>query len=243
MSASRCVAVLLCFSLLTSASWCFSSPRTSHFPFAPFRKKQSVPMAVQIDPDGDVLVNCSGAVTFLVSKKALALASSVLSWMLKAPVEGGLAIKDETSKYAVVSLPHQDPEAFRIFCEAVHHKSTSLSHIPTPGCLRGVAYLVDEYNCGKAMLYPAHVWLTQTVKGRSHEQLWDLLHLAYVANLREHFYDISRELLWTGKGRIRCWQYASEDLRIFSEAILGLFSRDPTISFSRFTNSLAYRWF
>ena len=189
-------------------------------------------MAVQIDPDGDVLVNCSGAVTFLVSQKALSLASSILSWMLKPPIEGGLAIKDESSKYPVLSLPHQDPEAFRIFCEVVHHKSTSLSDIPMPGCLRGVAYLADEFNSGKAILYPARVWLSLTLKGESHEQLWDLLHLAYVANLREHFYDISRELLWTGKGRFWCWEYASEDLRIFSEAMLGLFSRDPTISSS-----------
>lgn len=187
-------------------------------------------MAVQIDPDGDVLVNCSGDVTFLVSKKALSLASPVLTWMLKPPIEGGLAIKDETSKHGVLSLLYQDPEPFRIFCEVVHHKSTSLSNIPTPGCLRGVAYLADEFNCGKAILYPARVRLSQTLKGKSQEQLWDLLHLAYVANLRSHFYDISRELLWTGKGRIRCWEYASEDLRIFSEAILGLFGCDPTIS-------------
>ncbi|BCS17294.1 uncharacterized protein APUU_10122S [Aspergillus puulaauensis] len=183
-------------------------------------------MAVQIDPDGDVLVSCSGTVTFLVSKKALSLASPVLTWMVKAPVEGGLAIKDESSKHAIVSLPHQDPEAFRIFGEVAHHKSTDLSDIPTPRCLRTVAYLIEEYNCGKAMRYSARVWLSHTLRGKSREQLWDLLHLAYVVNLRHQFYDISRKILWTVKGRFRCWEYPSEDLGVFSDAMLGLFSHN-----------------
>ncbi|OJJ05229.1 hypothetical protein ASPVEDRAFT_837099 [Aspergillus versicolor CBS 583.65] len=197
-------------------------------------------MAVQIDPDGDILVNCSGTVTFLVSKKALSLASPVLTWMVKPPVEGGLAIKNDTSTYPIVSLPHQDPEAFRVFGEVVHHKSTGLSDTPTPRCLRHIAYFIDEYNCTKAMAYSARVWLSQTLRGKTREELWDLLRLAYVVNLGAQFYDISRELLWISSGRFGCWEHASQDLEVVFDNLLGFLNPNYTSGTFEFANHLSH---
>lgn len=193
-------------------------------------------MAVQIDSDGDILVNFSGTVTFLVSEKVLSLASPVLTWMVKPPVEGGLTIKDDTSTYPIVSLPHQDPEAFRVFGEVVHHKSTGLYDTPTPRCLRHIAYFIDEYNCAKPMAYSAGVWLSQTLRGRTREELWDLLQLAYVVNLGAQFYDISRELLWISPGRFGGWEYASQDLGLVFDNLLGFFNPNHTGWTIEFTN-------
>ncbi|KAL4916160.1 hypothetical protein BDW62DRAFT_203001 [Aspergillus aurantiobrunneus] len=147
-----------------------------------------------INPEGYVLATCSGTVSFLVSRKALSLASPILREMLKPQTSGGLAVKSEDSEHPMLNLPLDDPEAFRLFCEVAHHKPRSLK-TPTADCLQRLVALIDRYRCSQAMADSGRLWIPDTFSGWSEEDLWKLLQFAYVLNLNKKFFDISRQLV------------------------------------------------
>ncbi|KAL4963466.1 BTB/POZ domain-containing protein [Aspergillus stella-maris] len=180
-----------------------------------------------IDADGDAIIDCSG-VTFRVWTLALSLASPVFRAMFKPRFSEGLAVRDasDKTKTAVISLPDDDPEAFRIFCNIAHHK---LALVPTQLDAKRIsliAQFIDKYNCTEAIGPLAEKWIenlgVHDEAPKSPEDLWSAMLLAYAFEDRSSFTRYSIKLLTTTQMRFRTWRHAVENIAFLPEAVLGL---------------------
>ncbi|KAL3464533.1 hypothetical protein BJX64DRAFT_286343 [Aspergillus heterothallicus] len=170
------------------------------------------------DPDGDLIVTCTG-VPFLVSSKAISLASSVLRTTLMEQKSETRLIKQEHPQVPNVILAHDCLESFRAFCNVVHHKAEGLPQSPDADYLYRLALFVGDYCCRAAMKDRGNIWLMQPLIGRSEEDLWKLLQFAYVLRLRKNCFDISRRLVATRASRFRTWIFALEHNSLMPEAV------------------------
>jgi hypothetical protein len=174
------------------------------------------------DPDGDLIVTCTGA-PFLVSSKAISLASSVLRTTLMEQKAETRIVKQEHPQTPTVVLAHNCLESFRAFCNVVHHKTESLPQTPDPDYLYRLAVFTGDYCCRAAMKDRGQIWLmTLRLIDRSEEDLWKLLQFAYVLKLRKNCFDISRRLVATRLNRFRVWSFALETDCLMPDTILGV---------------------
>ncbi|RDW58956.1 uncharacterized protein DSM5745_11162 [Aspergillus mulundensis] len=146
-----------------------------------------------IDTEGDVIVTCAEMVSFLVSRKALSLASSKLCAMLKPLIES------ESGGCLTLCLPDDDPEAFRLFFQIAHHRRLPSPDSPSANLLHSLAIIIDKYRCRDAMEPWGRIWLSQIHnRRRPQEDVWQFVQFAYVLKNTKSFFRYSRELLSLG---------------------------------------------
>ncbi|KAL4908623.1 hypothetical protein BDW74DRAFT_175306 [Aspergillus multicolor] len=175
-----------------------------------------------IDADGDLTVVCGG-VSFQVFTQPIACASPVFRAMLLSDFAEGVAVrKSEPSKPAVVELPEDDPEAFHIFCDLAHHK---LDHLPRDlevDSMDKLAIFADKYQCALLMKTKGRSWIVRTLHYYDYEpeELWLLLHFAYVLDSQDCFSRIARMLVEDSKKSFVRWRYARDNMRTFPDELL-----------------------
>ncbi|RDW58953.1 BTB/POZ domain-containing protein [Aspergillus mulundensis] len=177
-----------------------------------------------IEPDGDLTIVCHDT-SFQVCSKAIALASPVFKAMFMSNFMEGLSVKNsDPSNPAVVKLPEDDPEAFRIFSNIAHHRLDRLPHQLEIDQLDGLAMLVDKYQCASLIRGVGRSWILGALRKRSRErpreELWLLLHFAYVVNSQTYFSAISRVLVESSPQPFLRWKYARDNMRTFPGELL-----------------------
>ncbi|RDW58954.1 BTB/POZ domain-containing protein [Aspergillus mulundensis] len=186
--------------------------------------KPSKKMMTEIlDPDGDVTITC-GDTSFRVCSKALSLASPVFAVMLKPSSfrEGMLTGDAESANSAVISLPEEYLDAFRMFANLAHHRLSDAGDQPSVVQLDNLALFIAKYDCTNMMKDRGNTWISRTLAEGdvSQEQLWLLLHLAYVLDLDTLVSNLSRTLVQSLAERIRDWEYARANMRTFPDGFL-----------------------
>jgi hypothetical protein len=180
------------------------------------------PVPETIDTDGDVVINCSG-VCFLVSSKAVSLASPVFRAMFTSMFKEGLALRAPSSPggRATIKLPSDSADAFRIFSYYAHHNLEALPNTISPDSLLELAIFIDKYGCAALMMHTCETWSKQCLKGVSEEGLWQLLQAAYVLRWESSFAQISRSLIQKRKEPFHDWAFAISNNVFFSEDFIG----------------------
>ena len=104
---------------------------------------------IEIDPDGDLILELDGA-NLQVSSKVLKLSSKVWKAMLSPNfAEGNQQLGDD--KLLHVSLPEDDTEAMTAMCYLLHHRYRDVDSNPSFEFLAKLAVVVDKYDCTQAV--------------------------------------------------------------------------------------------
>jgi hypothetical protein len=175
-----------------------------------------------MDPDGDVVINCSG-VCFLVSSKAVSLASPVFRAMFTSKFKEGVALRAPSSSdgRANIELPSDNADAFRVFAYYAHHNVEALPSTISPDILLALAIFLDKYACAALLMHTCEAWSEQCLKGASEKGLWQLLQAAYVLGWESRFVQVSRSLIQKRKGQFHDWTFAINNNAFFSEDFIG----------------------
>ncbi|CEL11621.1 hypothetical protein ASPCAL14721 [Aspergillus calidoustus] len=137
---------------------------------APETRTGPMPQAAPeiMDPDGDVVINCSG-VCFLVSSKAVSLASPVFRAMFTSKFKEGVTLRAPSSSdgRANIELPSDNADAFRVFAYYAHHNVEALPSTISPDILLALAIFLDKYACAALLMHTCEAWSEQCLKGAS----------------------------------------------------------------------------
>ncbi|KAJ0415349.1 hypothetical protein BJY00DRAFT_317887 [Aspergillus carlsbadensis] len=170
-----------------------------------------------IDADGDIIVNCADK-SFLVSFKALSLASPVFNAMFQSHFKEGKTLRTSTER-PEFSLPDDDPGSFRLFCYIAHHMSAAAPSQVEPEMLLKLAILIDKYHCGPVMTHQGELWLKRS-KLDSRESIWSMMVFAYAINSEYWFQYCSSKLLVSYRAEVRSWDFAVNNLAFLPAKIL-----------------------
>ncbi|KND92009.1 hypothetical protein TOPH_03310 [Tolypocladium ophioglossoides CBS 100239] len=149
--------------------------------------------AVLLDPDGDVIlvinaVARSASKSFVVSSKALGLASPVLSKMLSPGFKEGMQFRSE--KRPRISLEEDDPTAMELILRILHCQSADISFSMDPKTLAILAIHCDKYDCNGA-LRPWILHWCGNYQGVSAPEDWGFMLLAAYMFRSPKFSDIA----------------------------------------------------
>lgn len=145
--------------------------------------------------DGDVRMHCQGN-RFVVSSETLSLASPMFAFMLDPFLS---ELRFDTDGKFVVDLDEYDPLAVRIFCNVIHNYERQVDEVPAPDTLFHLSLFIDKYKCHQIFLYHAVSWLRGSLNRRSDNDLWYMLHFAYVMDLEDRFSKIASQLVCVHK--------------------------------------------
>jgi hypothetical protein len=157
---------------------------------------------VTIDPNGDIILELSrldGKVHLLVSSSCLILASPVFATMLSSPFKEGTSNHSGSGNRSPILLPEDDPEAFTLLCNVIHHKTDDVPRNLALPCLKNLAIICDKYDCAGVLVAWAPLWFQAYFKSTVSKDYNSLLFVAYVLDLPDHFSDFSWEIL---KGQV-----------------------------------------
>lgn len=111
-------------------------------------------MTTQLDPNGDVLlivnkITNRASKSFLVSSKALSLASTVFSNM----ISSALQTEEQSRVGSLLSiiLENDDPTAIELILRIVHFQSAKISCSLNPQTLAVLALHCNKYDCNRTM--------------------------------------------------------------------------------------------
>ena len=129
---------------------------------------------VTLDPEGDVCfvaglpdasTESPAKIGFIVSSKALKLASGVFVGLLSPNFREGAALQQQQQSSPLeIPLPDDDPTGLRILLQVIPHQTPperlELSE------LAAVALLVDKYQCQHLFRVYSTAWITGLIHGR-----------------------------------------------------------------------------
>ncbi|KAL3486511.1 hypothetical protein BJX62DRAFT_241933 [Aspergillus germanicus] len=168
-----------------------------------------------MDPDGDVVVNCSGF------KEGLAL---------RAPSSARIR--------ATIELPSDNADAFRVFAYCAHHNIKALApSISTDGPLE-LAIFLDKYGCATLLMHASQTWLEQCSEGASVDDLRQLLQAVYFLEMEPYFVQISRSLIQKRKEPFHKWAFAINNDAFVSDDLIAKLDKLKTSVARRTENAL-----
>jgi hypothetical protein len=165
---------------------------------------------ITLDCHGDLVLELQDR-ALQVSSKVLRLSSPFFAAMLKSTFKEGTQHCAGSNEPSVVPLPDEDPDAFLLYCQIIHFQDVPSR--PLPVTLAQLALLCDKYDISKAVIGWSRVWLQSLAQGdASAEDLSYLLILAYVLDLREAFFMISKAIVLSHVGAFHVLPFSSNPL-------------------------------
>ncbi|RVX68844.1 hypothetical protein B0A52_07499 [Exophiala mesophila] len=156
---------------------------------------------IDIVPDGDLIIKI-GDDYLRVSSHALCLASPVFKSMLRSNFIEGLTAKNSASNPKHITLPDDDPAAFKTFCHVIHLQLDSVPRVLGIDSLQDLATLCDKYQAITPMRNCATLWACNLASDSSLETQIRLLIIAIDFDLPDAFNKVSRRLLEVNCGKV-----------------------------------------
>jgi hypothetical protein len=154
------------------------------------------PGTMKADGDGDVLFELGGSElkTFiLVSSKVLTLTSPVFAAMFRNRFQEGTNLS--SGCLHPIPLPDDDPAAFTLLCNILHHRSSEIPLAIDFDSLANLAILCDKYDCAGAVTCWSILWLQTWAQFAKEKGFERLLFISYGLDIPETFFQITLGLL------------------------------------------------
>ncbi|KAK5734975.1 hypothetical protein LTR17_008464 [Elasticomyces elasticus] len=123
----------------------------------------ATPDMVEIDPDGDVFLECGGEATsnkfckLRVSSAVLRLGSTVFKSLLGPNFKEGNTLAECAT--VVIPLPEDDPKDMQTLCQILHLRYDQISDTPSANEIHTLAILCDKYGCARAVRPCVELWV------------------------------------------------------------------------------------